>query len=125
MGFNVTIGNAQLGLCNKISQKIKIYFRNYEVEDKVFIFPLGGVPHMVLSVSWFSSLGDYVINYQKLELIFKLNDQEIVLQVIKDHMREDACKLLESYKHMEKIIHQGDTLKVVFVRKILLLRRLK
>lgn len=57
---------------------------------------------MVLGVQWLWSLGDYVTNYQKLELKFVLDGKGIMLQGIKENTSKDRCKILEvSYKYME------------------------
>lgn len=88
--------------CNKAMKNIKISFGNYEGDEQFFVFPLGGVPHMVLRVQWIWSLRDYVTNYQKLELKFVLDGKGMVLQGIKENTSKDACKILEvSYKYME------------------------
>lgn len=64
---------------------------------------------MVLGVQWLYTLGEYSTNYQKLELKFKVNGEEVVLRGLRDNGDEDTCKILVvSFKRMEHMIRKKD-----------------
>lgn len=98
VGFNVAIGSGNVLPCKRVVPQLKVELDNYTAVNDFYVFPMGSVPHMVLGVQWLYSLGDYITNYQILEINFKSNGCKIVLR----GMKEDEIQKVTA-KRTEKI----------------------
>lgn len=58
-GFRVVNANGQLSLCDKMVKQLGIRVQDHIVRDDFYVFPMGGLPYMVLGVQWLYSLGDF------------------------------------------------------------------
>lgn len=65
--------NGKLSLCDKVAKQLGIRVQDHVVGDDFYVFPMRGLPHIVLGVQWLFSLGEIYSNYQMLEMRFKAN----------------------------------------------------
>jgi len=47
-GFNVATSKGDISPCTKLVKQFKVSLDNYEVIDDFYVFPKGGIPHVVL-----------------------------------------------------------------------------
>lgn len=68
---------------------MKVILGNYLMVNDFYVFPMGGILHIVLGLEWLYSLGEFSSNYQTLELKFILHGKYIILHGIKENVTQD------------------------------------
>lgn len=76
-------------------QKFGLMIQDYMASDDFYIYPLDGIPHLILGVQWLYNLGDIHSNYQKLVTRFEVDENEYTLQGIRDYFPQASSSKLE------------------------------
>ncbi|KAH9296672.1 hypothetical protein KI387_044252 [Taxus chinensis] len=70
-GFNVIVADGHSISCTKKIPQLKFTIGDHEVRDDFYVVSIGGLD-LVLGVQWLQSLGEFIQNYQTMELKFKV-----------------------------------------------------
>lgn len=62
-GFRMTNANGKLTLVDQIVEKFSVRLQDYVAREDFYVYPLDGIPHLILGVQWLYNLGDICLNY--------------------------------------------------------------
>lgn len=50
--------------CTWMIQYLEVTLRNYTTQDHLYVYPMGGFPHIILGFQWLYQLGDVSFNLE-------------------------------------------------------------
>lgn len=77
--FNVSTGEGEKLICNRIYKVVGMKIQGIEVSVDLFLIPMSS-SNVVLGIQWLKKVGDILSNYEKLTMRFKLNGKEVLWQ---------------------------------------------
>ncbi|KAH9288409.1 hypothetical protein KI387_032526, partial [Taxus chinensis] len=78
-GFNVIVVDGHSITFTKKIPQLQFTMGGHEVSDEFYVVGIDGLD-LVLGVQWLQSLGEFIQNYQTMDMKFKVQDKEIILQ---------------------------------------------
>lgn len=94
-GFRVTNANGKHTLVDQIVEKFGMMIQDYVAREDFYVYPLDGIPHLILGVQWLYNLGNIHSNYQKLVMKVEVEGKEHTLQGIKDYFPQASSSRLD------------------------------
>lgn len=71
-GFHVNNTNGKLTLVDNIAERFGFKIQEYVARQEFYVYPLDGIPHLILGVRWLFDLGDIHTKYQNLVMSFEV-----------------------------------------------------